>query len=100
MPDSIDSERLARIDQKVISMEQWQQKHDQHDDTRFERTFAYVKEGFAKNDEQNKTIIRKLDTLWDTKNQQEGGLKVGKILSTALMAFVGVVAGYFGGHVK
>lgn len=81
-------------------MEQWQQKHDQHDDSRFDRTFAYVKEGFAKNDEQNKTIIRKIDTLWDINNQQQGGLKVGKIISAAFMACIGMAAGYFGGHTK
>ena len=66
-----ESIKLAKIEVGMNNLSKWSDAHDELDTQRFDRTFNYVKERFDKIDE-------KLDTLWDTKNKQDGAFGMGK----------------------
>lgn len=83
-----DSAKIARIDQKVISLEDWTREHAKDDDDRFNRMFGFMKERFDK-------VDSKLETLWDSRNRQEGVFGVGKFIAGAVGGFLVAVLDYF-----
>ena len=94
--NSDEHETLARVDQKVISIEKWCESHGQHDDVRFERSFQFVKDGFSKLDTRFDKIDEKLDTLWDDKNRHDGAFSMGKLLSSGFYSVLALVAAFIG----
>lgn len=87
-----DSLKIARIDQKVISLSEWTKAHEYDDAERFERTFSYVKEGFGKIEKRFDDIDKKLDTLWDDKNQRTGAFNASRLSIGALWAILVLAA--------
>lgn len=92
-----DSVKIARIDQKVIGMDKWQDQHAKDDEkrehesnVRFERMFTYIKDGFEKID----TRFDKVDTLWDERNKTSGGFDVVKFGGQGLWALLILCVGY------
>lgn len=92
--NSSESAKLARVEEKVISIEKWNDNHAKEDTERFTRSFDYMKERFDK-------IDTKLDTLWDNKNKQDGAFHLGKIVAGGiggLLVFLCEKLPLFGGH--
>ncbi len=95
MTDDSDSVKIGRIDQKVISLEQWTKDHATDDNTRFERTFGYVKDSFGKMEDRFDKIDTKLDTIWDERNQNKGAFKASKLAGMGIWAAIVMAANYF-----
>lgn len=100
--DNNDKIKLARIDERVDSIDKSFDDHEEHDADRFERTFEFVKEGFDKIDDRFDKITIKIDALWDTKNQQTGAWGLGKYIAGAIGGCIVAVIDYigYGGHIK
>jgi len=92
-----DSQRLGRMDANILNLMEWKKDHEDHDRDRFEKTFAFVKDGFDKMTERFDKTDQKIDTLWDEKNVRSGESKRSKLIYAAVVSLVSIVAGYFGG---
>lgn len=89
-----ESAKLARVEEKVISIEKWNESHAKDDNDRFSRMFDYMKERFDKTD-------KKLDTLWDNKNKQDGAFNFGKIVAGGIGGLLVIAIekiSFLGGH--
>lgn len=100
----LDSEAatLARIDQKVIGIENWQAQHTKEDDSREfghvnrnDKMLTAVKEGFDKIDNRFDKIETKIATLWDDKNKASGVLGFSKIAGMGIWALIIIGINYF-----
>lgn len=90
----LEGARLARVEEKVTNIEKWNENHAKDDTERFNRMFEYMKERFDKTD-------KKLDTLWDNKNRQDGAFNLGKIVAGGiggLLVFLFEKIPFFSSH--
>lgn len=88
MPEETEATLLARIDERTQHLDKWKDEHSEEDKMRFDRTFAFVKDSFTKLEGRMEKMDKKLDTLWDTKNQQQGAYSASKIAGAGIWALI------------
>lgn len=90
-----DSELLARIDERVVNLDNNFVDHEERDTERFSRSFKQMEDGFAKVGVQIDkmdvkiaaaiaTMSAKIDVLWDARSQQHGAVKEGSMIRDLL----------------
>lgn len=108
MAGDTDSAKIARIDQKTISIERILESHLNEDTRRFEMVFSHfnerldrfegkIDERFTKFEKmQTDSHTKDLDplksdvkTLWDERNSQNGFLRAGRLLYSILGGCIG-----------
>lgn len=104
MPES-DSIKIARIEQRVISMGQWQDQHTKDDEKRemesherFDRVFQFISKGFDKIDANIDLLRKDVIPLQAERNQRLGAEGLKKTLWASGMAVLALLAGYIGGR--
>lgn len=73
-----DSIKIARIEQKVINLDNWRIEHDKKDSDRFEKIFDYIKDGFNNIDQRFDKLNNKVDNVWDYKIANESSSRTWK----------------------
>lgn len=96
MNDS-DSHLLARIDERTSAQTQNFATHVKSNDEQFDNVFKFVTKGFDKVDVHLDKIDKRLDALYEDKNERKGAWNLSKIISGVAYAILAIMAGIFGG---
>lgn len=90
-----DHANIARLDEKVTGLNDWRDRHITEYNQRFERTFSYVKEEFAKAEKRFDRIDNKLEVMQEERDQRKGSEGAIRWAGMAMWSVVILTVNYF-----